>query len=312
MDLRRIRYFVVLADTLHFGRAALRLNMAQPPLSQQIRVLEDELGAQLFERGNRRVDLTPAGKALLPEARALLAQAERVATVAARAQRGELGELRVGLTGSAAFTALIPRLILKYRERFPGVHLRIEELTTQEQLTALLEQRLDVAIVRSASALDLPPTLRAMRLFEDSLVVALPPQHRLSDAAKPLAIGTLADEAFVMYPRESGTGVYDQIVALCRQAGFAPRIGQEARVAATIVGLVAAGLGVALVPESMRAVNANGVVYRPLKDKGARSAMWLVLRTHQPSPQESAFAAMAKTEAAQAREHAASDIRQEP
>src|SRR5262249_34762969 len=161
MDLRRIRYFVVLAETLHFGRAASCLNIAQPPLSQQIRVLEQELGARLFERSNRRVELTPAGKALLPEARALLAQAERTATVAARAQRGEIGELRVGLTGSATFTVVIPRLILTYRQRFPGVHLRIDELTTQEQLAALLEQRLDVAIVRSVLAPDLPPTLRA-------------------------------------------------------------------------------------------------------------------------------------------------------
>jgi DNA-binding transcriptional LysR family regulator len=295
MDLRRIRYFVVLAETLHFGRAALRLNIAQPPLSQQIRVLEEELGAQLFERGNRRVELTPAGKALLPEARALLAQADRVSTVAARAQRGEIGELRVGLTGSAAFTELIPRLILTYRRRFPDVHLRIEELTTQEQLTALLEQRLDVAIVRGISAPDLPPTLRATRLFEDSLVVALPHQHRLAGDEKPLSIGALADEAFVMYPRESGTGVYDQIISLCRQAGFAPRIGQEAHAAATIVGLVAAGLGVSLVPESLRSIHANGVVYRPVKDKGARSAMWLLWRAHQPTAQQAAFAEIAKT-----------------
>ncbi|HEY4295114.1 MAG TPA: LysR substrate-binding domain-containing protein [Paraburkholderia sp.] len=295
MELRRIRYFVVLAETLHFGRAALSLNIAQPPLSQQIRVLEQELGAQLFERSNRRVELTPAGKALLPEARALLAQAERTSTVAARAQRGEIGELRVGLTGSAMFTAEIPRLILTYRQRFPGVHLRIAEQTTQEQLTALLEQRLDVAIVRSVLAPDLPPTLRAIRLLEDSLVVALPARHRLADVAKPLSIGALADEAFVMYPRESGTGVYDQIITLCRQAGFAPTIAQEAHAMATIVGLVAAGLGIAVVPESLRGIGANGVVYRPLKDKGARSAMWLVLQTRQLAPQAAAFAAVAKT-----------------
>ncbi|CAB3770108.1 LysR substrate-binding domain-containing protein [Paraburkholderia humisilvae] len=302
MDLRRIRYFAVLAETLHFGRAASRLNIAQPPLSQQIRVLENELGAQLFERGNRRVELTPAGKALLPEARALLAQADRVAAVAARAQRGEIGELRVGLTGSAAFTELIPRLILAYRQRFPDVYLRIDELTTQAQLTALLERQLDVAIVRGIAAPDLPSTLRATRLFEDSLVVALPPQHRLAGDPKPLSIGALADEAFVMYPRESGTGVYDQIISLCRQAGFAPRIGQEARAAATIVGLVAAGLGVSLVPESLRSIHANGVVYRPVKDKGARSAMWLVWPTHQPSAQQAAFAAIAKSVGAHGRE----------
>jgi DNA-binding transcriptional LysR family regulator len=295
MDLRRLRYFVVLAETLHFGRAASSLNIAQPPLSQQIRVLEQELGARLFERSNRRVELTPAGKALLPEARALLAQAERTSTVAVRAQRGEIGELRVGLTGSAIFTVVIPRLILTYRQRFPGVRLRIDELTTQEQLDALLEQRLDVAIVRSVSAPDLPPALRATRLLEDSLVVALPAQHRLAGAAKPLPIGALADEAFVMYPRDSGTGVYDQIIMLCRQAGFAPTIAQEAHAMATIVGLVAAGLGVAVVPDSLRSIGANGVVYRPLKEKGARSAMWLVLQTRQPSPQAAAFAAVSKT-----------------
>ncbi|MFC0401431.1 LysR substrate-binding domain-containing protein [Paraburkholderia rhizosphaerae] len=294
MDLRRIRYFVVLAETLHFGRAALALNIAQPPLSQQIRVLEQELGARLFERSNRRVELTPAGKALLPEARALLAQAERTSTVAARAQRGEIGELRVGLTGSAAFTVVIPRLILSYRQRFPGVRLRIEELTTREQLAALLEQRLDVAIVRSVLAPDLPPTLRATCLLEDSLVVALPAQHRLAGVARPLPISTLAEEPFVMYPRESGTGVYDQIITLCRQAGFAPTVAQEAHAMATILGLVAAGLGVAVVPESLRSVGANGVVYRPIKEKGARSALWLVLWTRQHSAQAAAFAAVAK------------------
>ncbi|MDQ7978454.1 LysR substrate-binding domain-containing protein [Paraburkholderia sp. SARCC-3016] len=294
MDLRRIRYFVVLAETLHFGRAALSLNIAQPPLSQQIRVLEQELGARLFERSNRRVELTPAGKALLPEARALLAQADRTSTVAARAQRGEIGELRVGLTGSAIFTVVIPRLILTYRQRFPGVRLRIDELTTQEQLNALLQQQLDVAIVRSVSTPDLPPTLRATRLLEDSLVVALPAQHRLAGVSRPLPIGALADEAFVMYPRDSGTGVYDQIIMLCRQAGFAPTIAQEAHAMATIVGLVAAGLGVAVVPDSLRSIGANGVVYRPLKEKGARSAMWLVLQTRQPSPQAASFAAVSK------------------
>jgi DNA-binding transcriptional LysR family regulator len=295
MDLRRIRYFVVLAETLHFGRAASSLNITQPPLSQQIQVLEEELGARLFERSNRRVELTPAGKALLPEARALLAQAERTSTVAARAQRGEIGELRIGFLGSAAFTVVIPRLILTYRQRFPGVRLRIEELTTQEQLAALLEQRLDVAIVRSVQAPDLPPILRATRLLQDSLVVALPAWHRLAEVAKPLSIGALANEPFVMYPRESGTGVYDQIIALCRQAGFAPTVAQEAHAMATIVGLVGAGLGVAVVPESLRGIGANGVVYRPLKEKAARSAMWLVLRSHEPSAQAAAFASVAKT-----------------
>jgi DNA-binding transcriptional LysR family regulator len=294
MDLRRIRYFIVLSEELHFGRAAQRLNIAQPPLSQQIRVLEEELGARLFERSNRRVELTAAGKALLPEARALSAQAERTEEVARRAQRGELGELRVGFTGSAAFSAVIPQLIYEYRRRSPGVYLRLEELTTQQQLTAMLERQMEVAFVRGATRPELPPALRATRLFEDALVAVLPAQHPLALQGGALSVGALKDEGFVMYPRESGTGVYDQIVALCQQAGFAPQVAQEARESPTIVGLVAAGLGVAIVPASLQSINVNGVAYRPLREKAARSAMWLVLRAGALTPQEALIATLAR------------------
>jgi len=294
MDLRRIRYFIVLSEELHFGRAAARLNIAQPPLSQQIRVLEDELGARLFERNNRRVELTAAGKALVPEARALIAQAERTGTVAQRAQRGELGELRVGFTGSAAFSTVIPQLISEYRRRLPGMHLRLQELTTQQQLTAMLERRLEVAFIRSAAKPDLPPTLQATRLFEDALVAVLPAQHPLALQGDALSVGALRDEGFVMYPRETRTSVYDQIVSLCQHSGFAPQVAQEARETPTIIGLVAAGLGVALVPASLRSINVNGVAYRPLREKGARSAMWLVLRAGPLSPQEALFATLAR------------------
>ena len=294
MDLRRIRYFIVLSEELHFGRAAQRLNIAQPPLSQQIRVLEEELGARLFERSNRRVELTAAGKALLPEARALSAQAERTGEVARRAQRGELGELRIGFTGSAAFSEVIPQLIFEYRRRLPGVHLRLEELTTQQQLTAMLEHRMEVAFVRGATRPELPPTLQATRLFEDALGAVLPARHPLAAQGGALSVGALKDEAFVMYPRESGTGVYDQIIALCQQAGFAPQLAQEARESPTIVGLVAAGIGVALVPASLRSINVNGVAYRPLREKAARSAMWLVLRAGVLTPQEAMIAELAR------------------
>ncbi|WP_144157290.1 LysR substrate-binding domain-containing protein [Paraburkholderia sp. BCC1885] len=294
MDLRRIRYFIVLSEELHFGRAAQRLNMAQPPLSQQIRVLEEELGARLFDRSNRRVELTAAGKALLPEARALLEQAGRTEEVARRAQRGELGELRVGFTGSTAFSVVIPQLIYEYRRRLPGVHLRLEELTTRQQLTAMLEQRMEVAFVRGATRPELPPALQATRLFEDALVAALPAQHPLAVQGGALSVAAFKDEAFVMYPRESGTGVYDQIIALCQQAGFVPRVAQEARESPTIVGLVAAGLGVALVPASLQSINVNGVAYRPLREKAARSAMWLVLRAGTLTPQEALIATLAR------------------
>lgn len=293
MDLRRLRYFVVLAETLHFSRAAERLNIAQPPLSHQIKVLEEELSAKLFERTNRRVELTPAGKALLPEAQALLAQAERASAIAARVQRGDLGELRVGFTSGAALTGVIPRLILAYRQRRPGVQVRIAELTTQEQLAAMLERRIDVAFVRSVETPDLPPTLGTIRLFEDALVVALPSKHPLAKAKSPLPVSALANEEFVMFPRDSGTSVLVQILSLCRLSGFAPRVVQEALTAVTIVGLVAAGLGIALVPASFGRVAATGVAYRKLRDKGAKSAMWMVFRTGVVSEQELAFRELA-------------------
>ncbi|QET01788.1 LysR family transcriptional regulator [Cupriavidus pauculus] len=293
MDLRRLRYFVVLAETLHFSRAAARLNIAQPPLSHQIKVLEEELDAKLFERSNRRVELTPAGKALLPEALALLAQADRASGIAASVQRGELGELRVGFTSGAALTDVIPRLILAFRQRRPGVRVRIEEMTTQAQLVAMLERRIDIAFIRSAQAPDLPPTLGAMRLFEDALVVALPPKHPLSAGSGPLSVSALANEEFVIFPPESGTGVFEQIVWLCRLSGFAPRVVQEALTAVTIVGLVAAGLGIALVPASFRRVAVTGVSYRRLRNKEAKSAMWMVFRTGTVSEQERAFRELA-------------------
>jgi DNA-binding transcriptional LysR family regulator len=293
MDLRRIRYFVAVAETLHFGRAAERLRMAQPPLSQQIRVLERDLGVMLFLRTNRRVELTPTGVALLPEARALLAQAERTRQTAVRAQRGELGELRVGFTGSAAFGNAIPRLIHAYRQQAPGVHLQLQELTTQHQLTAMQEQRLDVAFVRGPVTPALPRSLRATHLFDDPLVAALPAQHRLAAPSGALSVARLANEGFVMYPRESGTGIYDQIMGLCNAAGFTPRIVQEAREAPTIVGLVAAGLGVALVPSMLRSIAIGNVAYRSLAAKSARSAMWMILRSHGLSAQEALFATLA-------------------
>ncbi|MDC6293788.1 LysR substrate-binding domain-containing protein [Ralstonia pseudosolanacearum] len=293
MDLRRLRYFVVLAETLHFGRAALRLSIAQPPLSHQIRVLEEELGARLFDRNNRRVELTAAGMALLPEARALLAQAEKASTIAARVERGELGELRIGFTSAAALTQVIPRLILAYRRDWPGVRLSIRELTTQEQLTAMLERRLDFAFVRGTAAPDLPPAFGAVRLFEDAFVVALPPQHPCADNDGPLFVKALANEPFVMYPPESGTGAYEQVLSLCRHAGFAPQVVQEALSAATMVGLVAAGLGVALVPESFQRIEASGVAFRALRDSQAKSAMWLVFRADEVSVREAAFLELA-------------------
>jgi DNA-binding transcriptional LysR family regulator len=295
IDLRRIRYFVVLADELHFGRAAERLGISQPPLSQQIRILERELEVQLFARNNRRVELTPAGTALLTEARRLVAQAERVISVARRVRLGELGELRIGFTPSSAFSSFFPQTILEFRRCFRDVHLTLQEMTTQQQVTAMIERRLDIGFIRSAGKPEAAPSLQLLHLFEDPLVVVLPLGHPLGKQKTPISIAILAGEPFVMHPREAGTSAHDQVLGLCQRAGFIPRVVQEARETSTIVGLVATGLGVGIVPASLRNIKVKGVRYRPLQEKESRSSMWLALRADRSSPQEEMFATLART-----------------
>jgi DNA-binding transcriptional LysR family regulator len=295
IDLRRICYFVVLAEELHFGRAAKRLGISQPPLSQQIRVLERELEVRLFARNNRRVELTPAGTALLPEARRLVAQAERTLAVARRAQLGELGELRIGFTPSSAFSSFFPQMILEFHRRFRDVHLTLHEMTTRQQVTAMIERRLDIGFIRSAGKPEAAPSLQLLHLFEDPLVVAVPSGHPLGKQQTPISIAVLAGEPFVMHPREAGTSAHDQIIDLCQRAGFVPHIVQEARETSTIVGLVATGLGVGIVPASLRNIKVKGVKYRPLQEKESRSSMWLALRGDRSSPQEEMFAILARS-----------------
>lgn len=291
MELRHLRYFVALAEELHFSRAAARLGISQPPLSQQIQALEEELGARLLHRTNRRVDLTEAGRLFLIEARATLAQAERAADMAGRAQRGEIGELKLGFTASAPFTVTIPKMIFAFRQAFPAVHLTLQEMTTKQQIEAMTERRLHVGFIRSPVYPTMPSELKALELFREPLVAILRANHPLTagDPADGIALSSLAAEPFVMHPRAVGTGLHDQIIALCQQAGFSPRVSQEAREAPTIVGLVAAGLGVTILPSSFRRIRVEGVAYRDLADQGAMTAMWLAYPEHDLSPATRAF-----------------------
>lgn len=294
IDLRRLRYFVAVAEELHFGRAALRLGISQPPLSQQIRLLEEELGVRLLHRTQRSVMLTPAGGMFLKEARAVLAQAERAVATARRAGRGEVGELGIGFTASAAFSTVIPALLFRYRRRFPDVRLSLRELSSAEQIAALVGQHLDFGFMRAETRPEGASGLTAVELFRDPLVAVLPAGHRLASETGSLAVAALAREAFIMHPREMGTGIYDQVLGLCRAAGFTPDVAQEARENPTIVGLVAAGLGVAILAGSMRRMAMPGVAYRALAEPGSRSSMWLVWRDAGPSALRDGFLAVAE------------------
>ncbi|MCQ4161617.1 LysR family transcriptional regulator [Roseomonas sp. GC11] len=262
MDLRQFRYFVAVAEELSFTRAARRLGIGQPPLSQQIQQLEREVGAQLFARLPRGVALTAAGQRLLHDAKDILARSERAMRNAGRAARGELGVLQVGFTASAAFNPFVTASIRDYRESFPGVQVELVEAHTTELLERFRTRRLDAAFLRPApgecGALPCTPLLR------EPMLVALPAGHALA-ARRSLPMAALRDEAFLLYPRRNGRALYDAIVSGCEAAGFTPRISQEAPQMASTVTLVASGLGIAIVPASMGQLLAEGVTYRPLE-----------------------------------------------
>ncbi|MDB5919264.1 MAG: LysR family transcriptional regulator [Massilia sp.] len=290
MELRHLRYFVAVAEELHFTRAAERLHIGQPPLSHAIQVLEADIGAQLFERSKRWVRLTEAGKLFLDDARRILALADQAVETARRAARGEAGELRIGFTYSTPLTPLFAEVINRYRQDHPFVTLTLHEMATLRQLEAIGQRTLDLGFVRPPEVA-VPNAVKLTPLREDPLMVVLPDWHPL--AAKPaLAISELAELPFVMYPPGGGTGIYPQIFRLCRAAGFVPRVGQTAGEASTIIGLVAAGSGVSLLPSSFDRIRMDGVRYRPLLDVDATTMLLLAQRAGEQSPLVDAFVAL--------------------
>jgi DNA-binding transcriptional LysR family regulator len=262
MELRHLRYFVAVAEEGHVTRAAARLGIQQPPLSQQIRALETELDARLFLRKPRGVELTPAGRAFFDEAKAILARVGEAVAATRRAARGESGRIGIGFTSSASFHPFVPRAIRAFRERHPLVALALEESGTTELVDALRDQAIDAAFVRSPVGESADLTIRP--LLDEPMVAALPSGHKLGAGRDELPLAALAGETFVLYRRPVGPGLHDAIIAACDRAGFSPLIGQEAPRMLSTLSLVAAGLGVTLVPESMSRLEAEGVAYRAL------------------------------------------------
>ena len=260
MELRLLRYFTVVAEELHFSRAAARLNMAQPPLSQQIRRLEEELGVQLLARSKRHVELTEPGRLFLDSAREILAQVDRAVTEVQRAARGEVGHITIGLVSSASYEDILPRVLRAYRERHPSVAITLQEMSSGEQLAALREGRIQVGFLR-------PPIqglgITTLTVLREPLVAVLPAEHPLA-ARRRIALSALANDPFIMIPPSHGLGILDLVMGACLKAGFVPRIAQEAKEIQTVVGFVAAGFGVSLLPETVRRLTHSGVVYVPL------------------------------------------------
>jgi len=284
MELRHLRYFVVTAEAQHFTRAAERLGMAQPPLSQQIRQLEQEVGTPLFDRTGRGVVLNDAGHAFLVCAQDILQRAQAAVQTAQRAARGEVGELTLGFTESASFNGVVTELIRQYRQQYPDVEMTLSQGDSESLVAQLREGTIDAAFVRPPFALDgglAFPQLAFTQLAEEPLVVALPLGHALA-RRKRLAPKDLTQERFILYSRKSGYGLSADIMAACRQHGLNPLIGQRAPQLSSAVNLVAAGMGVAVVPASLRHLRPDGVVYRPFALDWPRAVLGLAVRGNAP------------------------------
>jgi len=273
MELRHLRYFVAVAEELHFGRAAARLHIQQPPLSRQIQDLESELGFPLFERSRRRVELTPAGAALLGRTRQVFDALEVAIHDARSASEGDSGRLVVGYPSSLAYSGLT-ELLRAFRTRFPSVELSLRELPPGEQIDGLKAGNLDVGFVRTS--LD-DPSLAADLVRREALMVVLPDDHRLA-TRRSIPLAALASEPFVLFPRARGPAFFDQLMALCGSAGFTPRIVQEAP-QLDIVSMVAAGFGVSIMPSSMRNFRRPGLAFRAIV--GAPQVELLIVWRHQ-------------------------------
>ncbi|MCO8627179.1 LysR substrate-binding domain-containing protein [Burkholderia multivorans] len=295
-DLRQWRYFVTVADERHFGRAAERLSITQPPLSQAIRALEDALGVALFARTKRSVALTAVGAALLPDVRRLLAAADALPPLARRLARGEAGSLALAFVSTADY-GLLPSLLRAFGARYPQVRLQLAEATSDVQIDELVAGRIDAGLVippvppRHAAGLSYLPVVR------EPLVVAMPAGASDAPEDAPVHLVEIAALPLVIFPRRLAPGFYDIITGCYGAAGVIPRIGQEAIQMQTIVSLVSAGMGVALVPQSLRNLRRTGVVYRPLAGDAPVVETGLVWRTGDVSPVLAAFIEVVRAQA---------------
>ncbi|KEZ17418.1 Transcriptional regulator [Sphingobium yanoikuyae] len=275
MDLRHLRYFLTVAEEMHFGRAALRLGISQPPLSQQIRALEEELGVRLFDRTSRRVRLTEAGRLFESEARATLVQADRASQTARRAQRGEIGHLGLGFTASGPFVPQIASALYRFRQAYPQVELILREQGRDEQIENVRNHQLDIGLVRDFLPPVLPEDIVSHCLLTEDMLLALRDDHPLALRTEDPSITDLAGEPLVLYGAPNGAGFTEHFFAQCEAAGFVPRIAHEARSLATLLGLVSAGFGPTVIARSMARLHVDNVVNRRFTSP-VTSSLWMI------------------------------------
>ena len=281
MELRHIRYFLAVAEEQSFTRAAKKVGIGQPPLSQQIRALEDELETPLFHRLSRGAELTSAGKAFLPEARLIVQQTERAKHVALLGAKGQVGQLRVGFTGSAIFRPIVPEIVRGFHQHYPEVGLTLIENDTTQLLQFLGENKLDVTFIRPGRRN--PEQVDIYRLKDESSMAVLPSTHPLAKR-RGIRLSALSNEPFVIFPRAAGTSLFDELIDACHRSGFDPVIAHEAPQISSAPNLVSAGLGVSIVPASIAAqVQVKGVVYLPIVGESPAFGLALVTRLNEKS-----------------------------
>jgi len=284
MELRHLRYFIAVAEELHFGRAAERLCIAQPPLSQQIQQLERELGFRLFHRTQRHVELTAAGQLMLEEAREILAGLERAAAAGRRVARGEVGWIGIGFVGTATYEFL-PAALSAFRALHPEVELVLRELVSAKQVQALRDKRIHIGLARPGVV---EKGIVSVPLYQEPLVVALPTRHPLAQKER-LTLAELEDEPFILFPRYPKPSYADYLISLCEGVGFSPQVVQEAAEIHTAISLVAAGLGVTLVPASVQSAHREGIAYRPFEAPQPTTELTAIHRNGETSPLVAAF-----------------------
>jgi DNA-binding transcriptional LysR family regulator len=292
-DTRQLRYFVAVAERLHFGRAAAALHISQPPLSRAISGLEAQLGARLFARSRRKVELTPEGARFYDEAKRLLGQLERAAREVGAMASGESGRLRLGFVSLADY-GVLPGLLKAFKAARPGVSLALREMLSPEQAAALSAGELDFGLLLPPVSQPISGELEHLVVQSEKFVAALPSRHAAARRGGRIAMRDLAGEPFVMVPREIAPGLYDIVAGLAARAGFAPRIAQEAIQMQTVVSLVSSGLGVAIVPASIANLGRKGVVYREITDPHPRLDLWLAWRRGEAGATARDFLAQAR------------------
>lgn len=300
IDLKQLRYFLAVAEERHITRAAEKLGMQQPPLSQRIKEIERQLDVQLFRRKPRGVELTEAGRVFLDNARTMLADYERALQSTRRAARGEQGELSVGIMPTAFFHPFVSSAIRDFREGFPDVSVSLDECLRSEAFERIQNERMDVAFMRTTGqALE---GLVIYSLLAEPMILAVPATHELAqrDPGKSLSLRLAAHATFIIYARQRGPVFFETTITACRRAGFSPRIGQEAPLAVSALNLVSAGVGIALVPQSMRRMGLDGVVYRDLKGEAPKAVLSIAARRNDPSSVVRNFLTMVRRRAKEA------------